>query len=102
MTAVYRITATILFMLFSTIPGLSVLSQDILPTKYERCGSCHGALGISHYTYFPNIAGQKKTYLVNQLRAFRDGSRTDPWMSPMANDLSDDEIDALAAFYSEL
>lgn len=82
--------------------NLALHAETALPAKYERCGSCHGSLGVSSYTYFPNIAGQKMTYLVNQLKAFRDGKRDDPWMTPMATDLTDEEIKALANFYSKL
>ena len=82
--------------------SLQLYAEPAFPTKNERCVSCHGALGVSNYTYFPNIAGQKRTYLSNQLKAFRDGTRSDPWMTPMARDLSDKEIDALAEFYSNL
>jgi len=51
---------------------------------------------------YPNLAGQKSEYLVAQLRAFRDGNRTNPIMSPMASHLSDMDIENLAAYYSAL
>jgi cytochrome c553 len=41
-------------------------------------------------------------YLVAQMKAFRDGKRKDPMMSPMAAPLSDADIDNLAAYYSSL
>jgi cytochrome c553 len=51
---------------------------------------------------WPNLAGQKEGYLVKQLKAFRDGVRTDPMMSPMAKPLTDDDIENLAAYFSSL
>jgi cytochrome c553 len=36
------------------------------------------------------------------MKAFRDGQRKNPMMSPMAAPLSDTDIDNLAAFYSSL
>jgi cytochrome c553 len=66
------------------------------------CAGCHGPEGISANPLWPNLAGQKQAYLVRQLRAFRDGTRRDPMMSPMARPLSDADIDNLAAYYSGL
>lgn len=70
--------------------------------KSRACVSCHGALGVSEHAEWPNLAGQKRGYLVKQLAAFRDGMREDPWMSPMAKPLSDEDIADLAAYYSAL
>ena len=70
--------------------------------KSAVCSSCHGAVGISPNTSWPNLAGQQKAYLVKQMKAFRDGERTDPWMSPMAKPLSDQDIENLADFYNSL
>ncbi|RLA03705.1 MAG: cytochrome c, partial [Gammaproteobacteria bacterium] len=46
--------------------------------------------------------GQQQGYLVKQLKAFRDGSRADPMMTPMAKPLSDKDIANLAAWYNGL
>jgi cytochrome c553 len=51
---------------------------------------------------WPNLAGQQAGYLAKQLQAFRNGSRTDPMMNPMAKPLSDADINNLAAYYSSL
>jgi cytochrome c553 len=64
------------------------------------CAACHGPEGESFNDHWPNLAGQKKGYMVLQLKAFREGRRYDPWMSPMALPLSDKDIDDLTAFYS--
>jgi cytochrome c553 len=70
--------------------------------KSGTCAGCHGTAGISKNPMWPNLAGQQQGYLVKQLKAFRDGSRTDPMMSPMAMPLSDDDIANLAAWYNSL
>ncbi len=49
---------------------------------------------------YPNIAGQHAGYIVTQLKALRDGGRKDPVMSPMAANLSDQDIDDLAAYFA--
>lgn len=66
------------------------------------CAACHGATGISIAPIYPNLAGQKDEYLITQLKAFRDGSRQNPIMQPMAKGLSDTDIADIAAYLSSL
>ena len=75
---------------------------DAGKTKSASCDGCHGANGISANPLWPNLAGQKRAYLVKQLKAFRDGTRSDPMMTPMAKPLSNADIENLAAYYSSL
>lgn len=71
--------------------------------KFEAtCAACHGADGISVAPIYPDLAGQKEQYLVAQLKAFRDGSRKNVIMEPMAKNLTDTDIANLAAFLSGL
>lgn len=70
--------------------------------KAAVCSACHGANGVSPTPIWPNLAGQKELYLIKQIKAFRDGDRNDPSMSPMVKPLSDQDIDNLAAYYSSL
>lgn len=70
--------------------------------KSMPCLACHGAEGISDYDVWPDLAGQTSEYLAKQLRDFRGGRRYDPWMSPMAVALDDQDIDDLAAYFSSV
>lgn len=70
--------------------------------KSATCAGCHGPAGVSGNPLWPNLAGQKEAYIVKQLKALRDGTRTDPMMSPMAKPLTDDDINNLAAYFSSL
>ena len=70
--------------------------------KAAACAGCHGAEGVSSNPMWPNLAGQKEGYLVKQIKAFREGTRSDPMMSPMAKPLTDADIDNLAAYFSSL
>ena len=70
--------------------------------KAKTCAGCHGASGISNNPAWPNLAGQKDAYLIKAMKAYRDGTRKDPMMSPMAKNLSDADIANLAAYYSSL
>ena len=66
------------------------------------CRACHGPAGISSNDLWPNLAGQKKDYLIKQLKDFRAGVRQDAMMAPMVRDLTDEHIGDLAAYYSSL
>lgn len=94
------LTALILFCLTT----ISFAAGDAAAGKASSaiCAACHGAEGISPNDLWPNLAGQKYGYLVKQLKALRDGTRTDPMMSPMAAPLSDQDIENLAAYFSSL
>ena len=86
------------------ISGLAFAAPDIAAGKEKAgmCFACHGAAGNSKNPNFPILAGQKPAYLVNQLRAFRKGTRENSMMQNMAADLSDAEINNLAAFFASV
>ena len=68
----------------------------------EVCASCHGITGISASDGFPNLAGQKAAYLSKALSAYRSGDRKAPIMNNMAANLSDADIDNIAAYFAGL
>lgn len=70
------------------------------PPKAAICGACHGATGNSPTTTIPNLAGQTSRYLYLQLRDFQEGRRVNEQMSPMAKDLTRDEMRALGDWYA--
>lgn len=67
-----------------------------------QCAACHGSAGISTADNFPNLAGQKEGYIKKQLMAFKTESRKDDLMNAIAANLSDAEIDNLAAYFASL
>lgn len=87
-----------------SLAGASAMAGDAAAGKAKSavCASCHGAEGVSPNDLWPNLAGQKKGYLVKQIKAFRDGNRQDPMMAPMVAGLSDSDIENLAEYYSGL
>ncbi len=48
----------------------------------------------------PNLAGENVIYIETQLKAFRTGQRVHEIMTPIAADLSDDDIRAAAQWYA--
>ena len=69
-------------------------------SKASACVSCHGDKGNSTVTSFPKLAQQDSSYLKKQLHAFKDGSRKDPAMTSIAQSLSDQDINDIAAYYN--
>ncbi len=67
-----------------------------------QCAACHGDDGFSTDEKYPNLAAQKAGYIAAQLTAFRTGDRKNALMNAIAADLSDTEIENLAAHFSGL
>ena len=90
-------------LLLCSLPAFALAADpEAGKAKAAACAACHGENGISTNPLWPNLAGQQGPYLIAQLKAFRDGSRQNPLMSPMATGLSDADIENLAAYYSGL
>jgi cytochrome c553 len=91
-----------LLFLVLAFPALSVSAADADAgkRKAEACIGCHGPAGNSPSGAFPTLAGQTSRYLYLQLRDFKEGRRKDPVMSPMAADLSKEDMQDLAEYFS--
>ncbi len=68
--------------------------------KSMLCAGCHGATGKNPSPIYPDLAGQHAQYIVKQLKAFKSGERTDPVMAPMAANLSEQDMEDLAAYFA--
>lgn len=66
----------------------------------QVCVACHQADGVSTDPNNPILAGQYQDYLEHALRAYRSGDRANAIMAGFAAGLSDEDIEALAAFYA--
>jgi len=89
--------------LFAVTCSLAIAAEDNADAVMEKlasCVACHGADGIGKAPQYPNLQGQKTAYLEKQLRAFRSGELKSPDMNVLAESLSDDDIVALAAYFS--
>ena len=65
-----------------------------------RCSNCHGAQGQSTSPVFPSLAAQNPQYLVKQIRDFKSKKRVSDTMAFQVADVSEENIAALAAFFS--
>ena len=69
--------------------------------KAAVCAACHGLDGNATVPQYPNLAGQTARYLYLQLKDFKEGRRKDPLMSPMAANLSKEDMYDLAAYFAQ-
>jgi cytochrome c553 len=80
----------------------SVAAQTAPPRFVMACAPCHGFDGIGHDAATPNLAGQHAAYLYNQMAAFRVGERKHPEMNFFSGQMTQDEMRAIAEYYSRL
>ena len=70
--------------------------------KARQCQTCHGIDGLATVPIAPHLAGENFTYLQTQLRNYKSGRREHEIMTVVASQLSDQDIDDLAAWYSSI
>lgn len=68
--------------------------------KSATCAACHGADGVSQIPSNPMLAGQYASYIEHALKSYRSGSRQNAIMAGFASQLSDQDIEDLAAWYA--
>lgn len=68
--------------------------------KSTTCAACHGADGNSASPDFPRLAGQYEDYLYKALRDYKSGARKNAIMAGMAQPLSKQDMQDLAAYYA--
>lgn len=70
--------------------------------KLALCVTCHGTDGISEQPEIPSLAGQPDQFLQWQMVYFRGGARKNDKMSPVAADLSNEDVRNLGAYFAAL
>ena len=78
----------------------AAVSVTNMPPKAAVCVACHGPNGNPSLPGVPALAGQTGRYMTLQLRDFQAGRRSDPQMSPIAVDLTRDEIRSLTDWFA--
>ena len=96
--------------LFSTLFGAGlglaivaapVQAADDIEAKAQTCAACHGQNGVPiEPKTVPIISGQQQSYLMKQLRDYRNGERDNPIMTLIAKSLAEDELRKLAAYFA--
>jgi cytochrome c553 len=70
--------------------------------KAEMCTGCHGEAGISQIENIPSLAGQPDLFTQWQLVFFRSGSRKNEQMQPIVEQISNEDIRNLGAYFASL
>ena len=98
---------TILFSLAMGWATFGLVSQthaagdaDAGTDKAATCAACHGADGNSAAPTCPKLAGQGERYLLKQMQDIRDGARPVPTMVGQVDNMSDQDLADIAAFYA--
>jgi len=76
-------------------------AADEIEAKAQLCAACHGDKGVpADPKTIPVIWGQEQSYLMKQLRDFRNGERNSAIMSPLAKNLAEDDPRKIAAYFA--
>jgi len=92
----------ILLALTSFVAMTSLARGEGITEIAATCAVCHGDNGISTNELWPNLAGQQAGYLAEQITAYREKTRDVPSMWAAVKDLSDEEVKAIASYYSAM
>lgn len=105
--SIHSISNHFLYAVMMILISLAIHSHDSLAADVEAgrlkaqvCTSCHGPAGNSENPEIPALAGQPAQALSTALYQFREGNRKNPMMSPFAVNLSNADMNNLAAYFS--
>ena len=70
--------------------------------KAELCAGCHGENGISQTENIPSLAGQPDQFIQWQLVFFRAGARKNEQMQPIVEQIDNEDIRNLGAYFASL
>jgi cytochrome c553 len=86
------------------LTGVAAHAADIAAGKQkaELCIGCHGEGGISRTENVPSLAGQLDQFIQWQLVFFRAGTRKNEQMQPIIEQLNNEDIRNLGAYFASL
>jgi len=89
---------------FSVLAAAPALAVDTAAgkAKAELCTGCHGEGGISQTENIPSLAGQPDQFIQWQLVFFRAGTRKNEQMQPIVEQINNDDIRNLGAYFASL
>jgi cytochrome c553 len=88
----------------SALMTVSAVAADLAAgkEKAELCTACHGQMGISQTENIPSLAGQPDQFIQWQLVFFRSGARKNEQMQPIVEQINNDDIRNLGAYFASL
>ncbi len=84
-----------------TTPTLAQSAPDNTRYLASNCANCHGSNGATNVPGAFQLAGQKAEYIVEQMRAFRDGKKSATIMHQIAKGYSEEQMLALGNYFSK-
>ena len=86
------------------VTGIAAHAADVAAgkEKAEMCVACHGEGGISQIENMPSLAGQPDQFIQWQLVFFRAGTRKNEQMQPVVEQLNNEDIRNLGAYFASL
>jgi len=90
--------------LFFALTAATTHAADVAAgkEKAEMCIACHGEGGISQIENTPSLAGQPDQFMQWQLVFFRAGTRKNEQMQPVVEQLNNEDIRNLGAYFATL
>ena len=87
---------------FAGLPALGQAAEDTGAGRYlaANCANCHGTQGRNPADKGVSLAGLKAEFIVEQMRAFREGKRQATVMHQIARGYSDEQIRTLATYFA--
>ena len=102
--AAMRITLTWMLSVAIIVCGSPADAADVAASKEkaELCVACHGEAGISQTENIPSLAAQPDQFIQWQLVFFRSGTRKNEQMQPIVEQINNDDIRNLGAYFASL
>ena len=99
-----------IFLALCFIFNFSIVHAGDLVAGKEKaamiCSACHGMDGQAasggNSPLIPNITAQQKTYLIAKLKDYKSGKIKHPQMSLIAEMLTDEDIENVSEWYSNI
>ncbi len=85
-------------LLAGALPGDAAAGKPLA----AACAGCHAAPAGAQPALAPSLDGQRQAYLAEAIRAYKTGLRANPMMSAMVQNLSDADMQNVAAYYAGL
>jgi cytochrome c553 len=81
--------------------GKEIYENGVAAANVPACGLCHGPTGEG-LSAFPRLSGQHPDYLVAQLQAYRSKERENAIMNANVENMTDEQMRAVAAYLASL
>ncbi len=103
-------TVTLAGLLYGLLSGAAVAHDKTSESKAlhartdaAMCANCHGSEGRAvKDSAVPSIAGLPRDYMVQQMHAFKDGSRPATIMHQITKGLTEAQITSIADYFAAL